>query len=146
MNKIRDLATAAVQLAAHANKATIESLGHHPDLAYPDVEERGEQETAWEAWSRQLSVKIDRVRELAEPFISPGLSFEDAIARCAVRSAIRRQSKPDRKWWKNHQIPLGLRVPLVDQLADGPGRSTDRALYPAGAGVPEQHAGYAFGH
>jgi len=34
-----------------------------------------------------------------------------------VRSAIRRKSKPDVKYWKNHTIDLTVRVPVEDRMA-----------------------------
>lgn len=37
---------------------------------------------------------------------------------CAVRSSIRRYSKPHLKYPKNHDVPFDERVPLADQLAD----------------------------
>lgn len=61
-----ELALAALDLARHAGKASLESLGGVPDLFYPDVDERGEHESNWEAWNRQLLAKMDKVRELAE--------------------------------------------------------------------------------
>ena len=45
------------------------------------------------------------------------MKYEDAKRCCAVRSAIRRKSKPTVRYWKNHTIPLDERVPAEDQLA-----------------------------
>jgi hypothetical protein len=46
-----------------------------------------------------------------------GQSFEDAVRTCHVRSAIRRKSKPDVKYWKNNCVSLESRVPISDQNA-----------------------------
>jgi len=45
------------------------------------------------------------------------MNYEDAKRRCHVRSAIRRTSCPDVKYWKNHTVPLDERVPDSDKAA-----------------------------
>jgi len=45
------------------------------------------------------------------------LTFDQAVQTCHVRSAIFRKGHALR-FWKNHEIPLGNRVPLDDQNAD----------------------------
>lgn len=44
------------------------------------------------------------------------MEFERAVKRCHVRSAIYRTANPDRKFWKNHDVPLKVRVPKEDQM------------------------------
>ena len=44
------------------------------------------------------------------------MTFEEAVSRCHVRSAIYRLADPKIKYWKNHTVPLEKRVPLKDQL------------------------------
>ena len=44
--------------------------------------------------------------------------LEEAIKKCHVRSAVYRKSKPDKKYWKNHTVPIMDRVPLSDRGAD----------------------------
>lgn len=39
------------------------------------------------------------------------MNYEDAKSSCHVRSAIVRKAHPDRKFWKNHSVPLDERVP-----------------------------------
>ena len=46
------------------------------------------------------------------------MKLEDAIKTCHVRSAIFRKSKPDKRYWKNHQTPIIERVPIEDIVAD----------------------------
>ena len=46
------------------------------------------------------------------------MKFWDAFRSAHVRSAIRRKLKPDKKYWKNHDVFIGSRVPYEDQLAD----------------------------
>lgn len=46
------------------------------------------------------------------------MKLEAAIDSCHVRSAVRRKSRPDVKYWKNHQVPIINRVPAVDSQAD----------------------------
>lgn len=46
------------------------------------------------------------------------MKLQDAIERCHVRSAVRRQSAPDVKYWKNHQIKIVDRIPPEDLDAD----------------------------
>ena len=45
------------------------------------------------------------------------MTYEDAKIICHVRSAIRRESNPDKKYWKNHTIMLDIRVPKEDKMA-----------------------------
>ena len=45
------------------------------------------------------------------------MKLEDAISMCHVRSAVRRESKPTVKYWKNHEIPIIDRVPQSEQNA-----------------------------
>ena len=44
--------------------------------------------------------------------------FKEARMCCHVRNAIYRESNPTVKYSKNHEIPLGVRVPIADQQAD----------------------------
>lgn len=46
------------------------------------------------------------------------MKYEDAKIICHVRSAIRRKSNPDIKYWKNHTESLDSRVPDKDKLAN----------------------------
>ena len=46
------------------------------------------------------------------------MTFEDAVNKCHVRSAIYRLSNPNVKYPKNHTLPFLKRVPLKDQFAD----------------------------
>lgn len=46
------------------------------------------------------------------------MKYIDAKRIIHVRSAMRRTSKPDVEYWKNHEVPLDERVPVEDQLAD----------------------------
>lgn len=46
------------------------------------------------------------------------MKLEEAISWCHVRSAVRRKSKPELKYWKNHTIPIIDRVPDADKSAD----------------------------
>lgn len=46
------------------------------------------------------------------------MKLEDAIDTCHVRSAVRRRSRPDVKYWKNHQVPIVDRVPVEDRVAE----------------------------
>ena len=46
------------------------------------------------------------------------MKLEEAITRCHVRSAVRRKSKPDIKYWKNHTELIIDRVPEEDKLTD----------------------------
>ncbi len=46
------------------------------------------------------------------------MRLEAIIKVCHVRSAIRRKSKPDKKYWKNHPIPMRQRIPQKDVSAD----------------------------
>ena len=46
------------------------------------------------------------------------MKYEDAKNWCNVRSAIRRISKPDKRYYYNHPVPLDERVPAEDKLAD----------------------------
>ena len=43
------------------------------------------------------------------------MTYENAKCCCHVRSAIRRKSKPDKKYWKNHTMSLDDRVPNNDK-------------------------------
>ncbi len=52
------------------------------------------------------------------PYGDTKMTFTQAKHSCHVRSAIRRKSQPDIRYWKNHQIPLELQVPYADKLAD----------------------------
>lgn len=45
------------------------------------------------------------------------MTLEFAIDICHVRSAVRRKSKPDIKYWKNHPESIISRVPFEDRLA-----------------------------
>lgn len=45
-------------------------------------------------------------------------TYEHAKSTCHVRSAIMRWSKPEVKYWKNHDVPFDERVPAEDQSAD----------------------------
>lgn len=44
------------------------------------------------------------------------MTFEEVKYRCHVRSAIRRKSKPNIKYWKNNLKTLDEQVPYVDKL------------------------------
>jgi hypothetical protein len=46
------------------------------------------------------------------------MTYEEAKSICHVRSAIRRSSKPDAKYWKNHTETLDLRVPDKEKCFD----------------------------
>ena len=46
------------------------------------------------------------------------MNLSEAIRTCHVRSAVRRRSKPDQKYWKNHTVPIIERVPVEDRDAD----------------------------
>jgi len=46
------------------------------------------------------------------------MTFEEAKSWCHVRSSIYRESKPEVKYGRNHDIPFEIRVPIVDQLAN----------------------------
>ena len=46
------------------------------------------------------------------------MNYGQAKSSCHVRSAIRRKSKPNIKYWKNHTIPLDDRISDIDKLAD----------------------------
>jgi hypothetical protein len=45
------------------------------------------------------------------------MTFEEAVTRCHIRSAIYRETKPEIRYWKNHTVPLRDRIPPADQLA-----------------------------
>lgn len=45
------------------------------------------------------------------------MTFDLAKRICHVRSAIYRESNPSVRYWKNHTIPLDVRVPSEDQMA-----------------------------
>lgn len=42
------------------------------------------------------------------------MELKEAIKKCHVRSAIIRESKPRKKYYKNHTIPIVDRVPIED--------------------------------
>jgi hypothetical protein len=44
------------------------------------------------------------------------MDFRTIAERCHVRSAIYRTADPQRKYAKNHPIPLASRVPAMDQV------------------------------
>jgi len=44
------------------------------------------------------------------------MKFQEAIGKCHVRSAIYRESNPEKKYWKNHQVPLSARIPFKDHI------------------------------
>lgn len=46
------------------------------------------------------------------------MTFEDVKQWCHVRSSIYRESKPEIKYAKNHDVPFKERVPIEDQEAD----------------------------
>jgi hypothetical protein len=46
------------------------------------------------------------------------MQFAQACTQAHVRSAIRRQSRPEVLYWKNHTQPLAIRVPAADQAAE----------------------------
>lgn len=46
------------------------------------------------------------------------MKLKDAINSCAVRSAVRRKSNPNIKFWKNHTESINSRVPIEWQNAD----------------------------
>ncbi len=46
------------------------------------------------------------------------MTLNEAIAACHVRSAVMRESNPNKKYWKNHPVPILQRIPLEDAQAD----------------------------
>jgi len=46
------------------------------------------------------------------------MKLQEAIGNCHVRSAIYRESKPDKKYFKNHPVDLIDQVPEEDKEAD----------------------------
>lgn len=46
------------------------------------------------------------------------MDYQSAKSICHVRSAIRRTSKPDKKYWKNHTESLDSRIPDDDKVAN----------------------------
>jgi len=48
----------------------------------------------------------------------PSKNYLKAKERCHVRSAIRRKSKPEIKYWKNHTESLDSRIPDEDKFAN----------------------------
>jgi len=46
------------------------------------------------------------------------MTYEEAKRRCHVRSAIRRKGQPDILYWKNHPVPLDVRVPDIQKIAN----------------------------
>ena len=46
------------------------------------------------------------------------MQFLEAFRYAHVRSAIRRKSKPEFRYWKNHSLPIKSRVPIEDQAAN----------------------------
>ena len=42
--------------------------------------------------------------------------LKEAIKLCHVRSAVYRKSKPDKKYWKNHTVPIIEQVPVEDMI------------------------------
>ena len=46
------------------------------------------------------------------------MTYEDAKFVCHVRSAIFRESHPDKKFWKNHSVSLDDRIPDDWKSAD----------------------------
>ena len=45
------------------------------------------------------------------------MKLKDAISKCHVRSAVYRTSKPEKKYGKNHSVPIINRVPFLDRFA-----------------------------
>jgi hypothetical protein len=45
------------------------------------------------------------------------MTLEEAVYICHVRSAVRRKSNPNVKYWKNNQIQIIDRVPEEDKNA-----------------------------
>ena len=45
------------------------------------------------------------------------MDYATAKSRCHVRSAIFRTVNPEIKYWKNHIIPLDIRVPDKDKIS-----------------------------
>ena len=45
------------------------------------------------------------------------MQYEEAKSICHVRSAIRRKSKPDNKYWNNHTESLDSRIPDKEKSA-----------------------------
>lgn len=45
------------------------------------------------------------------------MDFKTACSRCHVRSAIYRRYRPDKRYWKNHDVPFETRIPPLDQKA-----------------------------
>ena len=46
------------------------------------------------------------------------MKLKEAIKKCHVRSAVRRKSKPHKKYWKNHNLPIIKRVPFLDRFGN----------------------------
>jgi hypothetical protein len=44
-------------------------------------------------------------------------TLKEVIKRCHMRSAVRRKSKPNKKYWKNHTTSIMDRVPEEDKKA-----------------------------
>lgn len=55
------------------------------------------------------------MRHLAKEAGDKRMTFDDAVQKCHVRSGIRMESEPDLIFWKNHPIPLHVRIPKKDQ-------------------------------
>jgi hypothetical protein len=46
------------------------------------------------------------------------MNYERCKQYIHVRSAMYRTSKPEVRYWKNHTVPLDVRIPASDKLAD----------------------------
>ncbi len=46
------------------------------------------------------------------------MELQKAIGNCHVRSAIYRESKPEKKYFKNNPIDIIDRIPEIDKKAD----------------------------
>jgi len=44
------------------------------------------------------------------------MKLQEAISSCHVRSAIYRNTNPEKKYWKNHPVPISVRVPFKDHV------------------------------
>jgi len=45
------------------------------------------------------------------------MKLKKAIESCHVRSAVYRKSKPEKRYWYNHEIDIIKRVPFWDKFA-----------------------------
>ena len=70
------------------------SLGHHGNGQWSEID------ATKPSWSRR-----------------EGRTLEETIKSCHVRSAVIRKSKPDVKYWYNHDVPIIERVPEEDKKA-----------------------------